>query len=108
MTHHFMQDKLMTVTPESESSSGDNVHWIFKNKDDGKTSATASLVCLLHRQWPAALASIVKPPMSFHLLRPCVSSSGCIGPLQSTAQVRITYLDEKHRSHLNAYMYPVE
>ena len=39
-----VQDKLMTVTPETESSSGDNVHWIFKNKDHGKTSATASLV----------------------------------------------------------------
>lgn len=36
----------MTVTPESEGSSGDNVHWIFKNKDHGKTSATASLVRL--------------------------------------------------------------
>ena len=45
VTHHCMQDKLMTVTPETESSSGDNVHWIFKNKDHGKTSATASLVC---------------------------------------------------------------
>lgn len=41
-----LQDKLMTVTPESEGSSGDNVHWIFKNKDHGKTSATASLVRL--------------------------------------------------------------
>lgn len=40
----LLQDKLMTVTPESESSSSDNVHWIFKNKDHGKTSATASLV----------------------------------------------------------------
>lgn len=39
----FGQDKLMTVTPESEGSSGDSVHWIFKNKDHGKTSATASL-----------------------------------------------------------------
>eukprot|EP00891_Asterochloris_glomerata_P006079 jgi/Astpho2/6079/e_gw1.00084.7.1_t len=37
----FGQDKLMTVTPEGESS--ESVHWIFKNKDHGKASATASL-----------------------------------------------------------------
>ena len=43
-----LQDKLMTVTPESEGSSGDNVHWIFKNKDHGKASATASLVRFFH------------------------------------------------------------
>ncbi|DBB00701.1 TPA: hypothetical protein ACH3X3_002371 [Trebouxia sp. C0006] len=37
----FGQDKLMTVIPETDST--ENVHWIFKNKDHGKTSATASL-----------------------------------------------------------------
>lgn len=37
----FGQDKLMTVIPDNDSS--ENVHWIFKNKDAGKTSATASL-----------------------------------------------------------------
>mmetsp|Transcript_16474 Transcript_16474/g.49335 ORF Transcript_16474/g.49335 Transcript_16474/m.49335 type:complete len:898 (+) Transcript_16474:187-2880(+) len=39
----FGQDKLMTVVPEEGSSGGDNVHWIFKNKDHGKAAATASL-----------------------------------------------------------------
>jgi RPN1 N-terminal domain len=68
MTHHFMQDKLMTVTPETESSSGDNVHWIFKNKDHGKTSATASLVCLVQGQRPAALPSIMTAPIALHQL----------------------------------------
>uniref|UniRef100_A0A7S0WJK1 26S proteasome non-ATPase regulatory subunit 2 homolog n=1 Tax=Chlamydomonas leiostraca TaxID=1034604 RepID=A0A7S0WJK1_9CHLO len=35
----FGQDKLVTVATEGS----DQVHWIFKNKDHGKTSATASL-----------------------------------------------------------------
>eukprot|EP00879_Flechtneria_rotunda_P023735 GHRR01025127.1.p1 GENE.GHRR01025127.1~~GHRR01025127.1.p1 ORF type:complete len:652 (+),score=250.63 GHRR01025127.1:1606-3561(+) len=38
----FGQDKLVTVSSEQQSS-GESVHWIFKNKDHGKTSATASL-----------------------------------------------------------------
>jgi len=38
----FGQDKLVTVSSESSSGSSE-VHWIFKNKDHGKTSATASL-----------------------------------------------------------------
>ena len=33
----------------SDSTSGSAGNWIFRNKDDGKTSATASLVCLLLR-----------------------------------------------------------
>ncbi|KAF8063704.1 RPN1B [Scenedesmus sp. PABB004] len=37
----FGTDKL--VTPAAEGSGADAVHWIFKNKDHGKTSATASL-----------------------------------------------------------------
>lgn len=42
----FGTDKL--VTPSSEGAAdgaggGDSVHWIFKNKDHGKTAATASL-----------------------------------------------------------------
>mmetsp|Transcript_31070 Transcript_31070/g.68978 ORF Transcript_31070/g.68978 Transcript_31070/m.68978 type:complete len:901 (-) Transcript_31070:581-3283(-) len=40
----FGQDKLVTVPSEATSgASGSNVHWIFKNKDHGKMSATASL-----------------------------------------------------------------
>lgn len=33
----------MTAVPEAEGSGADSVHWIFKNKEHGKTSATASL-----------------------------------------------------------------
>lgn len=55
----------MTVTPDTESSSGDNVHWIFKNKDHGKTSATASLVRLFQGQTPTAVASTLEPPIDF-------------------------------------------
>lgn len=32
-----------TGMPEAEVSGSDRVHWIFKNKDQGKTAATASL-----------------------------------------------------------------
>ena len=45
----FGQDKLVTVSSDpgpdasSASSSAANTHWIFKNKDHGKTSATASI-----------------------------------------------------------------
>lgn len=39
----WLQDKLMTVVAEEGTSGGDNVHWIFKNKDHGKAAATASL-----------------------------------------------------------------
>ena len=38
-----LQDKLMTVVAEEGTGGGDNVHWIFKNKDHGKAAATASL-----------------------------------------------------------------
>lgn len=38
----FGTDKLVTVGSEAGAGS-ENVHWIFKNKDHGKTSATASL-----------------------------------------------------------------
>lgn len=38
----FGQDKLVTVSSEGQAGS-ETVHWIFKNKDHGKTSATASL-----------------------------------------------------------------
>ena len=31
------------ATLDAESHSTDRVHWIFKNKDQGKTAATASL-----------------------------------------------------------------
>ena len=33
----------MTAIPEAEGTGADSVHWIFKNKEHGKTSATASL-----------------------------------------------------------------
>ncbi|GIL54030.1 hypothetical protein Vafri_9585 [Volvox africanus] len=40
----FGQDKLVTVGSGAEAGGGsENVHWIFKNKDHGKISATASL-----------------------------------------------------------------
>lgn len=43
----FGQDKLVTVSSDAPAGSsgggGDSVHWIFKNKDHGKISATASL-----------------------------------------------------------------
>lgn len=38
----FGTDKLMTVAPE-EGEGAQKTHWIFKNKEHGKTSATASL-----------------------------------------------------------------
>ena len=33
----------MTVTTEASTSGSDRVHWVFKNKDQGKTVAVASL-----------------------------------------------------------------
>ncbi|KAK9903923.1 hypothetical protein WJX75_000553 [Coccomyxa subellipsoidea] len=39
----FGQDKLMTPSETAEASGSDRVHWIFKNKDQGKTAAAASL-----------------------------------------------------------------
>ena len=36
-------DDAYTGEPEAESSGSDRVHWIFKNKDQGKTAAAASL-----------------------------------------------------------------
>lgn len=41
---YFLQDKLMTV-PSDSSSGGASGNWLFKNKEHGKTSAAASLVC---------------------------------------------------------------
>lgn len=35
----------MTVTSES-SGGGTSGHWLFKNKEHGKASAAASLVCV--------------------------------------------------------------
>lgn len=40
------QDKLVTVSSDpnpATTSSAANTHWIFKNKDHGKTTATASI-----------------------------------------------------------------
>lgn len=34
------------MTVPSDSTSGSAGNWLFKNKDHGKTSAAASLVCL--------------------------------------------------------------
>lgn len=42
----FGQDKLVTVSSEASTSGGNgnaSTHWIFKNRDHGKTSATASI-----------------------------------------------------------------
>ena len=46
----FGQDKLVTVSSEASTSGasgaaagGGSTHWIFKNRDHGKTSATASV-----------------------------------------------------------------
>ncbi|CAK0782745.1 hypothetical protein CVIRNUC_005940 [Coccomyxa viridis] len=39
----FGQDKLVTASLDADGVSTDRVHWIFKNKDQGKTAATASL-----------------------------------------------------------------
>ncbi|KAG2494897.1 hypothetical protein HYH03_006832 [Edaphochlamys debaryana] len=39
----FGQDKLVTVGTAEAGASAESVHWIFKNKDHGKISATASL-----------------------------------------------------------------
>ncbi|KAG2434205.1 hypothetical protein HXX76_007931 [Chlamydomonas incerta] len=39
----FGQDKLVTVSGGDAGGAGESVHWIFKNKDHGKMSATASL-----------------------------------------------------------------
>lgn len=36
----------MTVVSDT-SSSGSSGNWLFKNKEHGKTSAAASLVCVL-------------------------------------------------------------
>lgn len=36
----LFQDKLMTIPSEPSG------HWLFKNKDHGKASAAASLVCV--------------------------------------------------------------
>lgn len=40
----WLQDKLMTV-PSEASSGGASGSWLFKNKEHGKASAAASLVC---------------------------------------------------------------
>ncbi|WOL06849.1 26S proteasome non-ATPase regulatory subunit [Canna indica] len=54
----FGQDKLMTVP--SESSSGSSGTWLFKNKDHGKASATASLGMILLWDVDSGLAQIDK------------------------------------------------
>lgn len=38
-----LQMHAYAATLDSDSVSTDRVHWIFKNKDQGKTAATASL-----------------------------------------------------------------
>ena len=49
----FGQDKLMTAPPDS-SIGGSSGNWLFKDKEHGKTSATANLGMLLvyeHFRW---------------------------------------------------------
>lgn len=41
----FLQDKLMTISSEASSGSSSSTNWLFKNKEHGKASAAASLVC---------------------------------------------------------------
>lgn len=40
----------MTV-PSDASSGGNSGNWLFKNKEHGKTSAAASLVCMPLQPW---------------------------------------------------------
>ncbi|OAY34004.1 hypothetical protein MANES_13G142400v8 [Manihot esculenta] len=54
----FGRDKLMTVP--SDSSSGSSGNWLFKNKDDGKASAAASLGMILLWDVDSGLAQIDK------------------------------------------------
>lgn len=35
------------MTVQSDTSTGSSGNWLFKNKEHGKTSAAASLVCIL-------------------------------------------------------------
>nr|XP_023901397.1 26S proteasome non-ATPase regulatory subunit 2 homolog A [Quercus suber]POE49616.1 26s proteasome non-atpase regulatory subunit 2 like a [Quercus suber] len=55
----FGQDKLMTV-PSDNSSSGSSANWLFKNKEHGKTSATASLGMILLWDVDSGLAQMDK------------------------------------------------
>ncbi|XWS39426.1 hypothetical protein CRYUN_Cryun18bG0053500 [Craigia yunnanensis] len=55
----FGQDKLMTAPPDS-SSGGSSGNWLFKNKEHGKTSATASLGMILLWDVDSGLAQIDK------------------------------------------------
>ena len=41
----MVQDQLMTV-PYDNSSFRSSANWLFKNKERGKTSAVAGLVCI--------------------------------------------------------------
>lgn len=41
-----IQDKLMTL-PSEASSGSSSTSWLFKNKEHGKASAAASLVCFM-------------------------------------------------------------
>lgn len=54
----FGQDKLMTVSSESSSSSTGN--WLFKNKEHGKASAAASLGMIMLWDVDSGLAQIDK------------------------------------------------
>ncbi|XP_075669512.1 26S proteasome non-ATPase regulatory subunit 2 homolog A-like [Castanea sativa] len=55
----FGQDKLMTV-PSDNSSAGSSANWLFKNKEHGKTSATASLGMILLWDVDSGLAQMDK------------------------------------------------
>ncbi|KAK4577644.1 hypothetical protein RGQ29_027952 [Quercus rubra] len=71
----FGQDKLMTV-PSDNSSSGSSANWLFKNKEHGKTSATASLGMILLWDVDSGLAQIDK---YFHASDSHVNAGALLG-----------------------------
>ncbi|KAL4620465.1 hypothetical protein ACB092_06G156000 [Castanea dentata] len=71
----FGQDKLMTV-PSDNSSSGSSANWLFKNKEHGKTSATASLGMILLWDVDSGLAQMDK---YFHASDSHVNAGALLG-----------------------------
>ncbi|KAF3962531.1 hypothetical protein ACB098_06G115700 [Castanea mollissima] len=71
----FGQDKLMTVPPDNSSASS-SANWLFKNKDHGKTSATASLGMILLWDVDSGLAQMDK---YFHATDNHVNAGALLG-----------------------------
>ena len=90
----FGTDKLLMAEGADAPAGGESVTWIYKNKDDGKMSATASLGCILMWDVDGGLPQIDKrvarpeshPPLRSSVpLRssaPLPSSVPCIGPFE--------------------------